>query len=38
MDIEEKKEYATYIVENTGSIEEFKKKLEDLYKKLLKDC
>ncbi|WP_028949739.1 dephospho-CoA kinase [Sulfurihydrogenibium subterraneum] len=38
MDIEEKKKYATYIIENTGSIEDLKRKLEDLYKKLVKDC
>ena len=38
MDIEEKKKYATYIIENTGSIEDLKVKLEELYKKLVKDC
>lgn len=38
MDIEEKKKYATYIIDNTGTIEDLKKQLIQLYNDLIKDC
>jgi dephospho-CoA kinase len=38
MDIEEKRKYADYIIENTGSIQELEEKVKQLYEILLKDC
>lgn len=38
MDIEEKRKYADYIIENTGSIEELETKVVELYNELKKDC
>jgi dephospho-CoA kinase len=38
MDIEEKRKFATYIVENTSTLEHLKNQLKDLYLKLKKDC
>lgn len=38
MDIEEKRKYADYIIENTGSIPELEEKVKQLYEILLKDC
>jgi len=35
MDIEDKKKYATYIINNTGTVEDLRKQLEELYKKLM---
>ncbi len=38
MDIEEKRKYADYIIENTGSIQELEIKVMELYNELKKDC
>jgi dephospho-CoA kinase len=38
MDIKEKRKYADYIIENTGSIQELEEKVKQLYEILLKDC
>jgi dephospho-CoA kinase len=38
MDMGEKRKYADYIIENTGSIQELEEKVEQLYEILLKDC
>jgi len=37
-DIEEKRKYADYIIENTGTIQELEEKVKQLYEILLKDC
>jgi dephospho-CoA kinase len=37
MDIEEKRKYADYIIENTGTIQELEEKVKQLYEILLKD-
>jgi dephospho-CoA kinase len=38
MDIEEKRKYADYIIENTSTIQELEEKVKQLYEILLKDC
>ncbi len=38
MDIEEKRKYANYIIENTGSIQDLEMKVMELYHELKKDC
>ncbi len=38
MPIEEKVKYADIVIENTGSIEELKEKVEDIYKKLKEEA